>query len=439
MGEFSRRAALRAMGAAAISTAAGGLLGPSSVQAATLTYKPEAGAQLRVLRWKRFVQGDEDQWAANTRKFTQLTGVEVRVDAENFEDIRPKAAVAANIGGGPDIVLGWYDDPHQYADKLLDLSELATYLDGKYGGWYDVCKRYCMRDGRWIAIGAGFLGGCLVYRQSMLTAAGYDKPPATTDGFLKLCQALKSKGTPVGFALGNAVGDANAWTHWALWAFGGRLADEGNQVAINSKETAAALEYARALYQTFIPGTLSWLDPNNNKAFLAGEISLTLNGVSVYYVAKTSQDQAMRNLVADIRHVNMPVGPSGKPAELNPFTPMFAFRYTKYPNAAKEYLRFMMEREQYEAWQSASLGYVQQPLKAYADTQFWKSDPKLLPYRNVPGLTRDNGYAGKLGTASAGAMADYIVVNMFAQAASGATSIETAIRQAENRAKRYYR
>lgn len=439
MGEFSRRDALRAMGAAAISTAAGGLLGPSSVQAATLTYKPEAGAQLRVLRWKRFVQGDEDQWAANTRKFTQLTGVEVRVDAENFEDIRPKAAVAANIGGGPDIVLGWYDDPHQYADKLLDLSELATYLDGKYGGWYDVCKRYCMRDGRWIAIGAGFLGGCLVYRQSMLTAAGYDKPPATTDGFLKLCQALKAKGTPVGFALGNAVGDANAWTHWALWAFGGRLADEGNQVAINSKETAAALEYARALYQTFIPGTLSWLDPNNNKAFLAGEISLTLNGVSVYYVAKTSQDQAMRNLVADIRHVNMPVGPSGKPAELNPFTPMFAFRYTKYPNAAKEYLRFMMEREQYEAWQSASLGYVQQPLKAYADTQFWKSDPKLLPYRNVPGLTRDNGYAGKLGTASAGAMADYIVVNMFAQAASGATSIETAIRQAENRAKRYYR
>ena len=58
----------------------------------------------------------------------------------------------------------------------------------------------------------------------------------------------------------------------------------------------------------------------------------------------------------------------------------------------KEYLRFMMEREQYEAWQSASLGYVQQPLKAYADMQFWKSDPKLLPYRNVPGLTRDNGY-----------------------------------------------
>jgi multiple sugar transport system substrate-binding protein len=439
MSQFSRRDVLKAFGATALSAAAGLPGAGAAAVPGHLSYKPEAGAQLRVLRWKRFVQGDEDQWMANTRKFTSLTGVAVRVDSENFEDIRPKAAVAANIGSGPDIVMGWYDDPHQYADKLLDMSELAAYLDGKYGGWYDVCKRYCMHDGRWIAIGAGFLGGCLLYRQSMLRAAGYEKPPATTDGFLKLCQALKAKGTPVGFALGNAVGDANAWTHWALWAFGGRVADEGNQVVINSKETAAALEYARALYQTFIPGTLSWLDPNNNKAFLAGDISLTLNGVSVYYVAKNSPDPALKKMAADIEHVNMPVGPTGKPAELNPFTPMFAFRYTKYPNAVREYLRFMMEREQYEAWQSASLGYVQQPLKAYAETGFWKADPKLLPYRNVPGLTRDNGYAGKLGTASAGVMADYIVVNMFAQAASGASSIEAAMKQAENRARRYYR
>ena len=75
MSEFSRRDALKVIGATAISTATGSLLGSPCAQAADLSYKPEAGAQLRVLRWKRFVQGDEDQWAANTRKFTQLTGV----------------------------------------------------------------------------------------------------------------------------------------------------------------------------------------------------------------------------------------------------------------------------------------------------------------------------------------------------------------------------
>jgi multiple sugar transport system substrate-binding protein len=199
---------------------------------------------------------------------------------------------------------------------------------------------------------------------------------------------------------------------------------------IDSRETAAALEYAKALYQTFIPGTLSWLDPNNNKAFLAGEISLTLNGVSVYYAARNAQEPAVQKLFADIGHVNLPVGPVGHPAELNPLSPAFVFRHTRYPNAAREYLRFMWEREQYLEWQSAALGYVQQSLKGYFDAPIWKTDPRLLPYRNVPQLTLDNGYAGKLGSASAGVMADYVVVNMFAEAASGAAGIPAAIKRA---------
>jgi len=102
-------------------------------QAQELSFKPEAGARLRVLRWKRFVQGDEDQWLANTKKFTEKTGIEVTVDAENWEDVRPKAAVAANIGNGPDIILSTNDDSHQYPDKLLDVGDLCEYLGNKYG------------------------------------------------------------------------------------------------------------------------------------------------------------------------------------------------------------------------------------------------------------------------------------------------------------------
>src|SRR5689334_10359525 len=66
---------------------------------------PEKGAKLRVLRWKRFVQGDEDMWLANTKKFAEKYKVEVRVDSEGWEDVRPKAAVAANVGSGPDVII----------------------------------------------------------------------------------------------------------------------------------------------------------------------------------------------------------------------------------------------------------------------------------------------------------------------------------------------
>ena len=58
------------------------------------------------------------------------------------------------------------------------------------------------------------------------------------------------------------------------------MVDEKGQVTINSPETLKAIEYAMELYQTFIPGTESWLDVNNNRAFLAGELSVIANGIS---------------------------------------------------------------------------------------------------------------------------------------------------------------
>ena len=93
------------------------------------------------------------------------------------------------------------------------------------------------------------------------------------------------------------------------------MADENDQVTINSKETIEALKYAKALYATFIPGTLSWLDTINNKALLSGEIGLTQNGVSLYYSIKNSKDPAIKAMAEDIYHARMPIGPVGKPTE----------------------------------------------------------------------------------------------------------------------------
>ena len=441
MSKFKRRDFLKATAG----VAAGGALGTGSAlftaEAQAQQYKvtPEKGAKLRVLRWKRFVQGDEDTWAANTKKFAEASGVEVRIDAEGWEDVRPKAAVAANVGSGPDIIIGTYEDAHQYPDKLVDVSDLANYLGGKYGGWYPVGKTYCTNKGKWIAIPMGAAGACFVYRISAMKAAGFDTFPKDTAGFLKLCQGLKTKGLPAGFALGNATGDANTWCHWVVWAHGGKMVDEKNNVVINSPETIAALEYAKQLYETFVPGTLSWLDPNNNKAFLDGQIGVTNNDISIYYAAKTSKDEKLQEMAKDIGHANFPVGPVGKPTELHLAFPMMIFKYSKYPNAAKEYLRFMMEKEQYVPWQEASIGYVTQPLVAYESNPIWTSDPKHTPYRDLMKNMLPNGYAGEMGYASAATMADFIMVNMVAEAASGSKTPKEAAERAAKRAERYYK
>ena len=286
---------------------------------------PEPNASIRVLRWKQFIQTEFDGFIANTKKFSEQTGVKVRVDAENWDDIRPKAAVAANVGAGPDIIMGTNDDPFKFPDKLLDMTDLAEYLGAKI-------RRLVSRSREATACsarnGSPFRRapptGALNYRISAMRAAGFDEFPDDLAGFLKLCQGLKKIGKPPGFALGHATGDANGWCHWCLWANGGKMVDDNNNVVIDSPETVAALEYAKQLYATFIDGVLSWNDASNNKAFLADQIGLTANGISIYTVAKNSPEPALKAIAADMDHHNMPIGPVGRPTEplnmLNTYT-----------------------------------------------------------------------------------------------------------------------
>ena len=116
--------------------------------------------------------------------------------------------------------------PHLIPDKLLEVSDVADYLGGKYGGWYDMPKQYGTHQGKWISLPLCVGGNYINYRKSMAKEVGFDKFPTTTDDFMKLAKELKKAGKPGGFALGHATGDANAWTHWLIWTFGGSLVDE---------------------------------------------------------------------------------------------------------------------------------------------------------------------------------------------------------------------
>jgi multiple sugar transport system substrate-binding protein len=399
----------------------------------------ESGARLRVLRPSKFVQGDETLWLENTKKFTDTTGVQVTVDSEGWEDLRPKTAVAANVGTGPDVILAWQEDPFLYQDKLVDLSDIAEYLGKKYGGWFPVTEFYGKNDeGRWIAMPIGGGGSTLVNRKPWLQEAGYDSVPGDFPGFLELCKALHQKGHPVGFALGNAVGDGG-WTDWILWGFGASMVDEKDQVVIDSPQTIEALEYAKELYATFIPGTLSWLDPSNNKAFLAGEISLTNNGISIYYAAKNSEDPSLRALAEEIDHASYPVGPVGFPTQGTLVINSIVMAYTPYPNAAKEYLRFMMEADQYGAWQAASIGYWCHPLEAYDHADLWTSDPKIAAYRDVMRNALPQSYKGRPGPAASAVRADFVTLNMFQSVCAGQATPQEAAAEAQRRGERAYR
>lgn len=439
--DFMKKSAIGLAGAGLASVSIDSLFQWNPAMAAEVkppALKLEDKPVIRLLRWSGFVKSDEEIWNANTKKWEQATGGKVITEYLSWEDVRSKAAMEASVGAGHDIVLGWYDDPHLYPDKLIDVTDVAEYLNKKYGGWYPVCKMYGQdfKTKRWIALPVGSAGICVNYRTSWLKEAGFDTMPTKIDGFIKACKALKAKNHPTGFALGHAVGDANTWTHWWLWSFGGKAVEaDGKTIAINSKETLLALDACKELYETMIPGVGSWLDPHNNKAFLAGQISLTANGNSIFFVSKNKFPEINKDLTT----CNFPVGPVGRPTELSMMSLAFIFKHTAVPNAAKHYLQFMFEEPQYGAWESGTWGYVTQTLQDYYKLPSWNKDPRITPYRECMKRMLWNGYEGPLGPASAAAMSEYVIVDLFAEVCVRGKSPKAAVATAEKKLKKMYR
>jgi multiple sugar transport system substrate-binding protein len=439
---FSRRHVLKA-GAAVAGASAANLAAWSAAWAQASPFKPEAKAALTLLRWKRFVQSEEDSFMALVANFSKATGVEVKVINESLDDVQPKASVAANTNQGPDLFWGLYSLPHLFPTKVADVTDVASYLGKKYGGWVPTAETYGKGpEGKWIAIPVAYNGNVINYRQSMIEKAGFKEVPKDTAGFLDLMKALKDKSTPGGFALGRASGDGNAWVHWALWSQGANLVDAKDNVIINSPETVKALEYCKALSDTFVAGTASWNDAFNNKAFLESQVSLTNNGVSIYAAAKAAAakgDAKAKEVMDDMNHSLWPVGPVGKPTEFHIAYPLMAMRYSKFPNACKAFMAFMLEAENYNKWLIDSVAYLTHPLNAYDANEVWKSDPKLSMLRDAGKRTLTAGGLGSVGEKAAGALADFVLLDMVASVCTGRASIKDAIAVAERQAKRIYR
>jgi len=153
------RRSLIKTGAAAGVAGAAGLLDFAKAWAQTAPFTPEPGAQINMLRWKRFVEAEDAQFMKIIDAFSKATGVKVNISNESFDDIQPKASVTANTGQGPDMVWGLYSLPFLFPEKCLEVSDVADYLGKKYGGWVPAAEAYGKVKGKWIAIPMAFNGG----------------------------------------------------------------------------------------------------------------------------------------------------------------------------------------------------------------------------------------------------------------------------------------
>ncbi len=434
----NRRTFIKTAGAAAV--VAGGIEGILASRRAPAFAQ---GTKLHWVRWVDFIPESDVELKRQMPEASKALGAEVTLETINANDLQPRITAAVQSGSGPDIFLMQYNWPQLYQNALVDISDVANEVSKAEGGFYEIYPPSCNVNGKWLAVPHSIIGNAVAYRKSWLKEAGASQYPKTWDEARKVFAVLKKKGKPYGQTLGHTFGDAPTFSYPMLWAFGGAETDKtGKKVVINTKGAVDSVKFMQAFWKECCDeGGLAWDDTNNNRAFHAGEISASLNGASIYIVAKRQKDKIKDDkgepLWQDIDHAPLPAGPAGGYLLfLNHADSIM--KYSKNQKLAKDFIRWIHKKENYEKWFQTQEGYSVGATKAWENNLMWgKLDEPLKMFRTAARNTRLFGYAGPSTAKSTEAFTKYIITDMYAKGVQGMNA-EDAVKWAEAELKKIY-
>jgi multiple sugar transport system substrate-binding protein len=401
------------------------------------------GTKLHWVRWVDFIPESDVELKRQMPEASKALGAEVTLETINANDLQPRITAAVQSGSGADIFNFQYNWAHLYQNAVVDVSDVVNDIAKAEGGLYEVWEPSCKVNGKWLSAPHSIVGNAVSYRKSWLKEVGASGYPKTWEEAHKVFTALKKKGKPYGQTLGHTFGDAPTFTYTMLWAFGGAETDKsGKKVVINSKGTLESVKFMQSFWKDCCDeGGLAWDDTNNNRAFHAGEISATLNGASIYIVAKRQKDKIKDDkgepLFQDIDHAPLPAGPAGSYLLfLNQSDALM--KYSKNQKLAKDLMRWVRKPENYGKWFTSQEGYSVGATKKWENEPMWgKLDEPLKMFRTAARSTRLFGYEGPSTAKATEGFTKYIVTDMYAKAVQGMAA-EDAVKWAEGELKKIY-
>src|SRR5436309_14200353 len=275
-----------------------------------------SGAEVTLLQWNHFIPTADPFFKQQAADWGKQSGVNMTVETINANDLVPRFTASIQGQSGPSIFQMQYLAPHSFAEGLYDLTDMANEIQPNFGKFYDQVNTSALVEGKYRAVPFAIFGNAEVYRKDYFQQAGA-KVPETWDDFddaVKKCAAI---GKPIGQTFAQTFGDAPTFFYPLMWSYGGKeVQDDGKTVAINSKETIEAVKFAKALWDDGLDHrAASWDDSGNNTAFLADELSSTLNGASIYFVGAGLDGKTPPKPWAEtMDHFLLPKGPAGQVA-----------------------------------------------------------------------------------------------------------------------------
>ncbi len=273
----SRRSFVRTAGAGVLAAGLGAnIVVPGSARA--------AGKKLRILQWVHFVPA-YDEWFNKkyTKEWGEKNDTEVIVDNIGIAGINARAAAEVSAQKGHDLFLfNW--PPPTFEEQTVDMTDVYRELERKLGKPIDLAVKstYNPRTKRYFAFSPSFTPDPVNFRQDLFGAVGLPHGPRTWDEVRVKGAEIKRKfGNPVGIGLANEI-DTGMAMRTIMYAFGAHEQDEHGNLALDSKQTLEAVKFVKALFQeAMTPEVFTWDASSNNRAMIAGRISLALNAISI--------------------------------------------------------------------------------------------------------------------------------------------------------------
>src|SRR5438105_15245660 len=166
---------------------------PTTAAPVTTGASPLKGTKLTVIGGNSYVPAQDGQVDALIKQLSQDTGMDAKI--ERYADAQLDQKVAAIIeSGGADVAVLRDTDPHLYANKLLDVTDVANELATAWGGWYDVAQQAGTVDGKWKALMLGQAPAAWNWRPGLFSAAGVSKFLDTIDTLYAAMQKMQEIG-----------------------------------------------------------------------------------------------------------------------------------------------------------------------------------------------------------------------------------------------------
>ena len=399
--------------------------------------------RLHLLHRVDFIPQGEAELKRQLADYGRQMKMDVVLETINENDLQTRITSAIQSGAGPDIVQMLHNWPHLYAGGLVDVTDLCDWKQRDQGKFYPQSEAAIREGSRWLGLPHCVTPALINYRKSWFAEAGATAPPKNLNEYRKLGAVLKKKGKPFGQTLGHTVNDAPGWSYPLTWTFGGAETDKtGKKVVLNSKNTIEAVKWMTAFWKEACDeGGLAWDDTTNNRAFHAGEIAATLNGGSIYVLARRRtdiKDEKGQPLWPDIGHFRYPDGPHGPTPTYHVTYASTIMKHSKNVEAAKELLKWVHSKEQFGKWFELEGGYATGANPVWEGHKMWTEvDEAMRPFKTAAQGARALGYAGPPSAKATLVYTKYIITDMYAKAVQGLAP-EDAVRWAEGELRKIY-